>query len=241
MKMRILAADRVSRLSAGLLRQATYTTTRLGTFNTLNDYFSHGTTTAFHTKVLIGVTAGAIGSFVGTPADLALIRMTSDGRLPPEQRRNYKNVFNALVRIVREEGVFALWRGCYPTVARAMILNAAQLGTYQQAKEYLVRDLKMKDGLGLHFAASMASGLVATLASLPVDITKTRVQTMKIVNGVPEYKGSIDCFVKTVRAEGFFSLWKGFMPYYLRLGPHTVLTFIILEQMNLAYKSFYLK
>ena len=31
--------------------------------------------------------------------------MTSDGRLPPEQRRNYKNVFDALIRISREEGV----------------------------------------------------------------------------------------------------------------------------------------
>ena len=36
--------------------------------------------------------------------------------------------------------------------------------------------------------------------------------------------------------QGFFSLWKGFTPYYFRLGPHTVLTFIFLEQMNIAYK-----
>lgn len=28
---------------------------------------------------------------------------------------------------------------------------------------------------------------------------------------------------------------EGFLPYYFRLGPHTVLTFIILEQMNAAY------
>ena len=27
-----------------------------------------------------GVTAGAIGSFIGTPAEISLIRMTSDGR-----------------------------------------------------------------------------------------------------------------------------------------------------------------
>ena len=31
-------------------------------------------------------------------------------RLPPDQRRGYKNVFNALVRITREEGVMTLWR-----------------------------------------------------------------------------------------------------------------------------------
>ena len=47
---------------------------------------------------------------VGTPAEISLIRMTADGRLPPEQRRGYKNVFNALFRITREEGVMTLWR-----------------------------------------------------------------------------------------------------------------------------------
>jgi solute carrier family 25 (mitochondrial oxoglutarate transporter), member 11 len=60
---------------------------------------------------------------------------------------------------------------------------------------------------------------------------------MKIVNGVPEYKGAGDVLVKVVRNEGFFALWKGFTPYYARLGPHTVLTFIILEQMNTSYKQ----
>lgn len=56
--------------------------------------------------------AGGFGAVIGTPAEVALIRMTSDGRLPPEQRRGYKNVFDALLRICREEGVLAMWRGC---------------------------------------------------------------------------------------------------------------------------------
>ena len=43
--------------------------------------------------------------------------------------------------------------------------------------------------------------------------------------------------MQVVRNEGFFSLWKGFTPYYARLGPHTVLTFIFLEQMNRVYKT----
>lgn len=81
----------------------------------------------------------------------------------------------------------------------------------------------------------MISGLVTTAASMPVDIAKTRIQNMKIVDGKPEFKGAADVLVKVVRNEGFFSLWKGFTPYYARLGPHTVLTFIFLEQMNDYY------
>jgi solute carrier family 25 oxoglutarate transporter 11 len=39
---------------------------------------------------------------VGNPADLALIRIQADSRLPVEQRRNYTTVFNAFSRIVKE-------------------------------------------------------------------------------------------------------------------------------------------
>ncbi len=59
---------------------------------------------------------------------------------------------------------------------------------------------------------------------------------MKIIDGKPEYKGAVDVFSRVVRNEGFFALWKGFTPYYARIGPHTVLTFIFLEQMNTFYK-----
>ena len=74
-----------------------------------------------------------------------------------------------------------LWKGTSATVVRAMVLNAAQLGGYSQAKE-MYKDkwhLFKKDGLGLHIAASLTSGLFCTIVSLPVDIVKTRLQMMK--------------------------------------------------------------
>lgn len=60
---------------------------------------------------------------------------------------------------------------------------------------------------------------------------------MKIINGVPEYTGTINAMVKVVKVEGFFNLWKGIVPYFARIGPHTVLTFIALEKFNEAYKT----
>lgn len=226
-------------LSAGLARQATYTTTRLGVYNELIDRFApkSGAALPFWKKALIGATAGGVGSIVGNPTEVALIRMTADGRLPADQRRNYKNVFNALVRITREEGVFTLWRGCTPTVVRAMILNTAQLATYSQAKQMLINTPYFKEGLWTHFNASMISGLCATLVSLPADLVKTRLQSMK----QGEYSGITHVIARVVRDEGFFSFWKGFWPYYLRLGPHTVLTFIFMEQLNKLVKHVYIK
>jgi len=229
-------------LSAGLLRQATYTTTRLGIYTWLFEVASARSTKApgFGTKAVIGMAAGAVGAFVGTPAEISLIRMTSDGRLPVAERRGYKNVFDALSRIIKEEGVLTLWRGCGPTVMRAMVVNAAQLATYSQSKQLLLQSGYFNDNIFCHFWASMISGLATTAASMPVDIAKTRIQNMKIIDGKPEYRNAFDVWGKVIRSEGIFALWKGFTPYYMRLGPHTVLTFVFLEQMNASYYKFVL-
>ncbi|XP_046441910.1 mitochondrial 2-oxoglutarate/malate carrier protein-like [Daphnia pulex] len=227
-----------SGLSAGLLRQATYTTTRLGIYTWLFDTMSgpDGKPPGFATKAVLGMAAGVVGAFVGTPAEVALIRMTADGRLPEADRRNYKHVGDALVRMVREEGLVTLWRGAIPTMARAMVVNAAQLASYSQAKQSLMSTGYFSENVILHFWASMISGLVTTAASMPVDIAKTRLQNMRFIDGKPEYKGAVDVLGRVVRNEGILALWKGFTPYYARIGPHTVLTFIFLEQMNTFYK-----
>lgn len=229
-------------ISAGLVRQATYTTTRMGVYTSLFEAATHdGVPPNFLMKTTIGMVAGITGAFVGTPADVALVRMTSDGRLPPDQRKNYANVFEAWVRIAREEGVTVLWRGAVATMGRAMVVNAAQLGTYSQTKEMLKSKYKFEENLKLHFSASMLSGLITTLASMPVDIVKTRLQNMIVINGEPEYKGSMDCVAQLLKNEGVLAFWKGFWPYYFRLGPHTVLVLIFLEKFTEMYKTYVVK
>ena len=82
-------------------RLHTYTNTLTGVYTYLFEKFSNkdGSPPNFLMKAALGMTAGATGAFVGTPAEVALIRMTSDGNLPADQRRNYKSVFDALGRI----------------------------------------------------------------------------------------------------------------------------------------------
>ncbi|VEN48608.1 unnamed protein product [Callosobruchus maculatus] len=227
-------------LSAGLARQATYTTTRLGMYTVLFDMAksADGTPPGYALKAGIAMIAGLCGAFVGTPTDLALVRMTADGRLPPAERRHYKHVFDALIRIYREEGLFKLWRGAVPTMGRAVVVNAAQLATYSQAKQMLQQSLQIKDGVLLHFLSSMLSGLVTSVASMPIDMMKTRYQNMKVVDGKPEYSSPVHVLTSVVKNEGVLALWRGFLPYYFKIGPHTVLTFIFLEQFNKAYLKF---
>ena len=65
--------------------------------------------------------------------------MQADSTLPPAERRNYKHVFDAFSRIVKEEGVTACWNGATPTIARAISLNVAMLVTYDESKERLTK------------------------------------------------------------------------------------------------------
>ncbi len=61
-----------------------YTGPRLGIFTALSARVEKGS--GFGVKLAIGSIAGAVGAMVGNPADVALIRMSADGRLPPAAR-----------------------------------------------------------------------------------------------------------------------------------------------------------
>ena len=56
----------------------------------------------------------------------------ADTTVPLEQRRNYKGVFDALARIVKDEGIGGLFTGAGPTVVRAMALNMGMLASNDQ-------------------------------------------------------------------------------------------------------------
>ena len=46
------------------------------------------------------------------------------------------------------------------------------------------------------------------------------------------YSSLASCLAQTWRKEGAAALWKGFWPYYVRNGPHTVITFMVIEQLR---------
>ncbi|KGN48714.1 mitochondrial uncoupling protein 5 [Cucumis sativus] len=230
-----------SGVSATVLRQTLYSTTRMGLYDILKQKWTDQDTGKMPLirKISAGLIAGAVGAAVGNPADVAMVRMQADGRLPLAQRRNYKSVVDAITQMARGEGVTSLWRGSSLTVNRAMLVTASQLASYDQIKETILQKGLMKDGLGTHVTASFAAGFVASVASNPVDVIKTRVMNMKVEAGAaPPYSGALDCALKTVRAEGPMALYKGFIPTISRQGPFTVVLFVTLEQVRKVLKDF---
>ncbi|KAI6657616.1 Mitochondrial 2-oxoglutarate/malate carrier protein-like [Oopsacas minuta] len=228
-----------SGLSAGLMRQATYTTGRMGVYTSLFDHFTSadGTPPNIFMKCFIGAVAGSIGAIFGTPADVVLVRMCLDGRNPLKEKRGYKNVFHGFHQISKYEGASTLLTGWRPTVVRAMFSNSSQLASYSQAKQLLIHHNYMSDNVYCHVVSSVFAGGMATIATMPVDLCKTRIQNQKILDGHSTYTSAADVFVKTIKTEGFFSLWKGSLAYFARVGPHTILLFVFLEK----FKSYYLK
>ena len=217
--------DLYTGLSAGLLRQAVYTTARLGFFDTFMTALKTraegtGKSIGFKERAGAGLTAGGLAAMVGNPADLALIRMQSDGLKPKELRANYKGVGDALLRIARTEGVFALWAGATPTIVRAMALNFGQLAFFSEAKT----QLKAHTQLSMQaqtLTASAIAGFFASFFSLPFDFVKTRLQKQsRGKDGSLPYKSMVDCFTKVAKDEGLLRFYRGFGTYYVRIAPH---------------------
>ena len=223
-------------LSAAYLRQFTYTAFRMGTFSYLLDVVkgqSEGEV-SLTTKLLVGAIAGITGSIIGNPAELSLVRMGNDSKLPMDQRRNYKSSIHACIEVVEKEGVTGLWRGVVNSSLRAAVVNAFQLGIYGPTKMKLVELhpslFPCTSSISTMFMGANISAFFAIGASMPLDVVKSRLMAMNIVQGhQPEYKGMVDCFAKTFQKNGVLVFWRGFVPAFVKLAPYTVISFTALE------------
>ena len=216
-------------LDSALMRQITYTTTRMGIYKTaFNKYEKKHGSVPFSMKALFSLSAGFIGSLTGNPADLILVRLQLDPTLPEAQRRNYTGFFDAFSKIVRNEGVLQLWRGSTPTIVRAMMLNLGMLGPFDEVKERLNRYFGEKDTLRVRLMASAVSGFLCSFMSLPFDNAKTKMQRMVAgPDGQFPYRHIFHCLQKTISHEGFTRMWVGFPTFYFRIAPHAMLTLLM--------------
>ena len=215
-----------------------YGTARLGIYFSFQDYFKNkndgGNLTAGQ-KIFSSICAGGLGSFIGNPCDLALVRMQTDAILPEAERRNYKHAGDALKRIVSEEGVTSLWKGSLPTVCRAVSLNVGMLVSFDESKERLEKI--WGPCFKSTFVATLISGVFTSTMSLPFDNVKTKLQRMsKNAAGEYPYTGFFDCFRKSVANESIAGLWAGLPTYYFRVAPHAMITLLVSEKLKSAFK-----
>lgn len=236
-----------SGLSASLTRQATYGTARIGLHRTFSNKlveYNDGKPIGLGLKTLSGLTSGAIAVCIGTPFDVSLVRMQNDGAKPLAQRLGYRNVFDALARIAKEEGVTALWSGLAPNILRGMAMNVGMMASYDQAKESIIEHIthdpdSSVPSLETKLMSSAVAGFTCAFFSLPFDMLKSRLQSMRIdpATGKMPYRGVVDCFTQILRNEGVLTFWRGFLPYYGRSAPHAMIILLSVEQITSMYST----
>ncbi|GKZ00048.1 hypothetical protein MPSEU_000958200 [Mayamaea pseudoterrestris] len=230
-------------LSAGVLRQVFYATTRFGLFETLrdllHDYRGH---TDFASRVLVGATTGGVAAYVSCPMEVCVVRMSNDCSLPLQERRNYRNVLDTATKIVREEGIWTFWRGSNPFVMRAMFVGVFQVATLDQFKDlYASYFQQTKNSMMNVFSAAMTSGFIYSVATMPLEACKNRMASQrKDATGKTPYNSILQTIRKVSVEEGFLALYNGFFPYYIRCGGHTVCMFVIVQLIRDMYSSQYL-
>lgn len=223
----IIASEGVSTLwtrgvAASMMREASYSSIRMGLYDPVKHLVCPDGKMGLGTKILAGAITGAIGSSIANPTDLIKIRFQA----APPGKPPYRNAFSAFAEIAAKDGVASLWRGCTPTVARAMVLTASQMSSYDETKVIMIRYGFMEEGPRLHLLASVVAGLVTTTTVNPVDVVKTRWMAS---GGSALYANPIDCLIQTVKLTGVTGLWRGWLPNYLRLGPHFIVSLPLFE------------
>ncbi|XP_047428144.1 mitochondrial dicarboxylate carrier isoform X2 [Mugil cephalus] len=231
-------------LSASLCRQMTYSLSRFAIYETIRDKLNRKNkgVLPFYQKILLGAFGGFTGGFIGTPADLVNVRMQNDIKLPVELRRNYAHVLDGLLRVWREEGMKKLFSGATMASARGALVSVGQLrhtashlpamltylylSCYDQSKQLVLATGYLADNTLTHFLSSVFAGGCAIILCQPLDVIKTRLMSSKV-----EYKSVFHCLTETAKL-GPRAFYKGLVPAAVRLIPHTVLTYMVLEKLK---------
>lgn len=216
-------------IGPGLQRQCIFASLRIGFYDSIKDIYSgilpfdqNNYSTIMATRILAGITSGAIAISIAQPTDVVKVRMQAKSGI------RYRNSLHAYRTIYRTEGMAGLWSGLGPNVARNSIVNAAELVCYDTFKDLLMKKLLMRDNLATHFTSAFAAGFCATVVASPIDVIKTRIMNSR----VGTYKGMLDCGQKLFRENGLAAFYKGFTPSFMRMGSWNVVMFVTYEQLK---------
>ncbi len=217
-------------LSASLTRSMVYGAYRVGLYSTMRDYMSgNGETPKLHHRLASGMTTGGLGAMLTCPLDVVRTRMQAEAGnvvgkyyttgLRKGEIVRYSNLVRTIRIILKHEGWrTGLYRGASVTVARASLLNGAQLASYDTLKHSLPLD----EGPTLHTICALLSGIIAQTVIMPVDTIKS---SMMIGN-------CHQTVWKTFLERGPIWLYRGYLPACAGQGLIMVLQMPLIEEFR---------
>jgi solute carrier family 25 protein 38 len=177
-----------------------------------------------------GASAGLVASATLQPFEVIKTRMQVPGG-----QGGANNIFSTASRVVRTQGVLALWSGvsasCIRTTAGAglyfFVLDKMQKEVKQwQKKKYANGEKKQSEfenSVQTFMVGAVSRASIATLLN-PISVVKTRLE----YGGGPEYKRSVGrMLVDITKKEGAKGLFSGIVPTILRDAPFSGLNLLV--------------
>jgi solute carrier family 25 (adenine nucleotide translocator) protein 4/5/6/31 len=129
--------------------------------------------------------------------------------------KQYKGIVDAFVRIPKEQGVLAYWRGNLANVIRYFPTQALNFAFKDKYKQVFLGGVDKKTQFWRYFAGNLASGGAAGATSLcfvyPLDFARTRLGAdVGRAAGTREFTGLADCLKKIFKSDGLMGLYRGF-------------------------------
>jgi len=171
---------------------------------------------AFAQDFIAGGISAAISKTAVAPIErvkLLLQVQATSKQIAADQR--YKGMVDCFVRIPKEQGFLAFWRGNLANVIRYFPTQALNFAFKDKYKQLFLGGVDKKKEFWKFFAGNLASGGAAGATSLcfvyPLDFARTRLAAdVGKGEGSREFKGLGDCLVKIFKADGIGGLYRGF-------------------------------
>ncbi|VDK55850.1 unnamed protein product [Cylicostephanus goldi] len=163
-----------------------------------------------------GGTAAAVSKTAVAPIErVKLLLQVQDASKSITVDNRYKGIIDILVRVPKEQGFTALWRGNLANVIRYFPTQALNFAFKDTYKKMFLEGLDKKKDFWKFFAGNLASGGAAGATSLcfvyPLDFARTRLAADVGKGANREFKGLLDCLVKVAKHDGPIGLYRGFL------------------------------
>jgi len=160
-----------------------------------------------------GVSAAISKTAVAPIERVKLLLQTQDASSQIKGDKKYKGIMDVFVRVPKEEGFGAFWRGNLANVIRyfpTQALNFAFKDTYKK----IFCPYDAKTDFWKFFFGNLASGGAAGATSLlfvyPLDFARTRLAADVGKGSERQFNGLVDCLTKINKSDGFMGLYRGF-------------------------------
>eukprot|EP00669_Euglena_mutabilis_P013040 TRINITY_DN7789_c0_g1_i1.p2 TRINITY_DN7789_c0_g1~~TRINITY_DN7789_c0_g1_i1.p2 ORF type:complete len:309 (+),score=109.81 TRINITY_DN7789_c0_g1_i1:26-928(+) len=145
----------------------------------------------------------------------------------------YSGPVDVVRKVLRHEGIRALWRGLTPTFLRNTINQSTNQLTKPLLDHYVWgKSQDSKQAVWKTAASGFCAGITGPSLNNPMDVAKTR-----LMAGDPRYKTMVGTILTVAREEGVRSLWKGYLARLARIGPGYAIQWVVIDQVQRAWPS----